>query len=155
DVAMYDPLLVRIRQCIAEIAKNAHTLGDRWRAVTSEPLLQRLPGLVRHDVEEVAVRLARVVERDDQRMPQPRDDLDLAEKSIDADRRRDGWVQHFDGDFAIVLAIARAVHDRHAAASYDVDHLIPLGERAREARRVVEQVGKAIGGGAREQRGLA
>ena len=44
-------------------------------------------------------------------------DFDLREESLGAERRADVVPEHFDGDFAVVPDVARAVDRGHAAAA--------------------------------------
>jgi hypothetical protein len=97
-------------------APHADGIGDGEPAFALEARAQRLAAEIRHDVVQKSGRLARVVERHDLRMHQPRGDPDLAEESL-----RDGAAgylgpQHLDGNLTPVLEVFGDVDRCHPAA---------------------------------------
>ena len=67
-----------------------------------QPVAETLPLDERHHVEEEAVRLAGIEERQDMRMLQRRRGLDLGEEPLGADHRGQFGAQHLEGDVAVV-----------------------------------------------------
>src|SRR6185503_2903776 len=99
-----------------------------------------------------SVCLTRIVQGNDQWMPQARDNVDLTKKSVGTDGRGERLVHYFDGYVTVMLAIARPIHDGHAPAADDIDHLISVSERRGKARRgIVQEFGEALGGRPSEQ----
>ncbi len=86
DVAMNDILLVGVRQRARDVAQNAHALGDAEPTLALEPRAKRFALLERHDEVQHLVHVARVVERHDVGMPQPRGDSDFAKESFTRER---------------------------------------------------------------------
>ncbi len=58
DVAVHDPASVRVIERRRHVAKDRHGLFDRQRALSRDPVGQRLTPHERHDVEKKAVGLA-------------------------------------------------------------------------------------------------
>ena len=61
-----------------------------------------------------------------------RDELDLATESLRPERKTDIVAQHFDGDLAIVLEIAREVNRGHSAVTKLTLDLVTLGNGCAE-----------------------
>ena len=83
---MNDALLMGVGQCARDVAQNAHAFGNSESTLVLQPRAKRLALLERHDEVQHLVHVARVVERHDVGMPQPRGDSDLAEKSFTCER---------------------------------------------------------------------
>ena len=77
-------------------------VGDRELPLAVEPVAQRLALDERHHIEQQAVGLARVEQRQDVRVLQVRGDLDLREEALGAEHGGELGVQHLDGDLAVV-----------------------------------------------------
>ena len=133
DVPVHDPLLVRVRQCVAHIAQDGDGVGDRQSAFAVEPIAQRMPGLVGHDVIQDPSDIPRVVERHDVRMVESSHDLDLAEKTLPSEGGRDLGVHHLHCHVPPVLHVAGEIHDGHAAASELPGNPVPVAERRDDA----------------------
>src|SRR4029434_8547063 len=84
--------------------------------VPDQPLPQRFPVHVRHDVVEQVPGLPRIVERDDMRMVEPRRDLDFPQETLRTQARPKLRMPHRQGPLAIVLDVVRKVDRGHAAA---------------------------------------
>ena len=115
DVAVHQPLSVRV------VERARDLLGDRERLVEAELVLalqlvpQRLAADVRKHVVQHAVRVARVDERQNVRMIEPRRDLDLGEEPFGAEHRPEFGAQDFERDVTIELAVVSEVDDGHSA----------------------------------------
>ena len=70
-------------------------------------------------------------------MLQIRGRLDLAQKAVGADDRRELVAQHLDRDVAIVLEIAREIHRRHPAGAELALDAIAIGEARAQAIDVI------------------
>ena len=75
DVAMDDAVAVRVVQGTGDFGGDPQRIGDRQLLLPAQPLAQRLAFDVRHDVEEEAVGLAGIEERQDVRMMEVRGGL--------------------------------------------------------------------------------
>src|SRR5207302_1976660 len=83
-----------------------------------------------------SVRLARVEERQDVRMPQVGRRLDLASEAARPEERADVRMEHLERDRAPVADVAREVHGGHPTATELTLDDVPSFQRGREARRV-------------------
>src|SRR5437868_13332912 len=100
---------------MGEVEPGADFIGDpkrvvqRQLALASESIAQRSARYERGDVVQEPVRLARVDERHEMRMREPRGDADLPEKSLRAERGAHFRVQHLDAHLSLVLGLARQI----------------------------------------------
>ena len=124
DVPVDDAVPVRVIKGARDVACDPHCVLDGQLLLAREPLPQRLPLDVRHDVEEeprtgalpdVRPRLARVVQRKDVGVVQPGGDLDLAQEALHAERGTELRVQDLDRHFPMVSEVFGDVDGRHAA----------------------------------------
>ena len=69
-----------------------------------------------HDVEQEAVGLARVEQRQDVGMLEIGGDLDLGQEALGADDGGELGAEHLDRDVAVVAQVVGEVDRRHAAA---------------------------------------
>ena len=97
-----------------DLARQPQRIVHRQRALPLQPLPKRLALDVRHHVVEDAVRLARVVHRQDVRMAQLARDLHLAQEPLGAERRGQLGPHHLHRHPALVLLVHGEVHRRHA-----------------------------------------
>ncbi len=65
-------------------------------------------------------------------MREARHDLDFLEEALHAERRGEARAQHLDGDLAVMLAVLRLIHARHAALTEQAVQFVALGERGLE-----------------------
>ena len=63
-----------------DLGGNSHRLVNRKLFLAVDPVAERLAFHVGHDVEQEAVRFARIVEREDMRVSQVRRRLDLSQE---------------------------------------------------------------------------
>jgi hypothetical protein len=75
DVPVHDALAVGVVERGGDIPRDIQSVVQRQSLVPDQPLAQRFPIDVRHDVVEQVPGLPRIVERDDMRMVEPRRDL--------------------------------------------------------------------------------
>ena len=137
DVAVDHAVAMRVVERGADLLGEAHGIVDGQLVLAIQAIAQRLALDERHHVEEVAVRLPRVEQREDVRMLQRRRRLDLGQEAIGANDGGELWAQHLHRDAAIVLEIVRQIHGRHAARAELALESIAIGERLNEARRGV------------------
>ena len=135
DVAVHQSLSVRV------VERARDLLGDRERLVEAELVLalqllpQRFAANVRQHVVEHAVRVARVDERENVRMVEPRRDLDLGEEPLGAEDRAELGAQDLERDVTIELAVVGEVDDGHPARPELAFDRVPLAEDSGEGRR--------------------
>ena len=86
-----------------------------------------------HRVEQHAGGNARIEERQDVRVGQAGGDLDFAEKPLGAQRMGEIGAQDLQGHQALVLVIARQVHNRHSPAAELSLQSVATTEGVREA----------------------
>ena len=136
DVAVHEPLAVRV------VERARHLLRDRERLVDAELVLavelvaQRLAAHEGQHVVQQTVRLARIDEREDVRMIEPRRDLDLGEEALGPEHRAELRAQHLERDLAIELAVAREIDDGHAARAELALDDVAITERGGDIRGV-------------------
>ncbi len=82
-----------------------------------------------HDVVQLPLVLAEVVDREDVRVTETRDDVDLAPESLGAHRERKLPEEDLDRDVAIQLEIASEPDDRHASAADLALETVTLSEQ--------------------------
>ncbi len=103
---MDDAQAVRMVQRTGHLARNAHGIRDRQLALRVEPLAQGLALHHRHHVEQRALGVARVEQRQDMWMTEFRGEMDLAQEPVATDAGGDVVAQDLDRDGAIVLPSA-------------------------------------------------
>ncbi len=94
DIAVNELVLVRIGQRIGHLARDAERLVHGQLPLPPQAVAERLALDIRHHVVEEPVRLARIVEREDVRVPQPRRDPDLPQETLGPERSRQLGPQH-------------------------------------------------------------
>ena len=92
-------------------------LVERQLRLALQPGPQRLARDIRHHVVEEVAGRARIEQRHDVRMIQPRRDLDLAQEALAADRRGNLRLQDLDRDLPPVLDVVGQVDGGHAAGA--------------------------------------
>ena len=102
DVAVNDPELVRIRERIGNLARDADGVVDGELLLAVEACAQRLACHERHYIVEEPVGTAGVEEREDVRMLESRGRPDLAEKAIGAECGAEVGMEDLDGDVAVM-----------------------------------------------------
>ena len=116
DVSVDDALAVGVSEGVR------HLPGDVQRAVHAQLNLppqavpERLSTDVRHGVPELACRIAGVEDWKNVRMLQAGGELDLAEKALGAQCRRELGMENLEGDQPVVSEVPGAVDRGHAAA---------------------------------------
>ena len=114
---MHDALPVRVGERIRHLRREAQRVAQGQLALAGHPVAERFAVDEGHDVVQEAVRVARVVERQDVWMVEARRDLDLAQEPLGPQRLRQLGAQHLERDLALVLHVGREVHRRHAAGA--------------------------------------
>ena len=89
-------------------------------------------------MEQDAIGLTRVVERQDVRVIEPRCEVNFPDEAFARERFGDLGSQHLDGDVAVVSQVARKKHRRHAAcAELSLD---AIAIRERSCQRIRERI---------------
>ncbi len=110
---------------------------------------KRMPLHQGHHVVEDTAGLARVDQRQNVRVIQPGDDLDLLQKPTRPNRPRQIGAEHLDSNETIVLHVSRLVHRGHPAVSEDTLDVVMLAEGGDQGLRNLRHrpQGIAIEGG--------
>src|SRR6185437_14957255 len=98
----------------------------------------------RHDVVERAARDARIVERQDMWVAEPRGDPDLAEEPLGTERAGELGLQDLDGDATLVLQVLSQIDRCHPAAAELVLDRVAPGQGGSEARQGVGHGGLRV-----------
>jgi hypothetical protein len=124
EVAVDDPLAVRLVERIGDLTGDVERLFDRQRTFV-EPLAQRFPVEVLHHQVRRAVSVADVVEGADVRVVQRGDALRLAiEPRLELGIVGQPSRQDLDGDGALEPRVAGLVDLAHAACPERADDLV-------------------------------
>ena len=136
DVAVDDPVAVRVAERSEDLARVRDGDRHRARATLADQLLERAPLDVLHDDEVRAVRLPAVVDRDDVRMGEPGGVRRLAAEALDElVVVRVALVQDLHRDPPAELLVLREVDVGHPSAAE-----LPGDPVARGEERSVERV---------------
>jgi hypothetical protein len=101
---------------------------------------------VRHDIEHESIRLARVMERENVRVLQPRGGLDLRQKPLNSQRSGDVRMEDFDSDVSLVAEIPGEIYRRHSATpELPVDPILPCQDLRNAGDAVVEERTETLG----------
>src|SRR5438270_3746608 len=118
DVAVYDFLLMRIRERAAYLGEDFLDLGGSQAAARRENTGERLAPQKLHDEVDDATRFPDAVDRDDVGMLELGRRAGFALEALDEFLvEREGERQHLDRDFAVELLFLRLEDDRHAPAA--------------------------------------
>jgi len=115
DVPVHHPFRVGERQRVHHLAHYSHRLRDRQFAFLVDPVPQRLPLDVGHDVIKETVGFSRIEQGQDVGMIEIGGDADFAEKSFGPERRRQVGAQYLHRDLTIVSHVLGQVDGGHAA----------------------------------------
>ena len=137
DVAMHHTTLMRVLQRVCHFAGNAQRVVDGQLLFAIQPIAQRLAIHKRHDVEDGAVHLTRIMQRENVRMLQICRRLDLGQKPLGANRHREFGLEHLDRDLAIVLEVLGEIDGSHAtSAKFTLDAVAATQRRAEATEHV-------------------
>ena len=115
-------MLVRVLQGVRRLTRDLDGILERELGLARQPVAQRFPVDERHREPEdrrpaaVAGDIARVVDREDVGVLQPRGQADLALEALGAERGGELGMQHLERDGPVVLEVADEIHRGHAAA---------------------------------------
>jgi hypothetical protein len=129
DVAVHHAALVRVRERVGDLARDAERLRQRELRLAREVIAQRARFDEGGHVVEHAVRLPGVVHREDVRVRELRRDLDLAQEALGGDRQAEVGAEDLERDRAPVPEVAGEEDDRHPAASDLSFDLVSIAER--------------------------
>jgi hypothetical protein len=135
DVPVHDAPAVRVREGVGHLAADPQGVVDRKLLLAVEPVAQRLALDVGHHVVEVPRGLARIVEREDVRVGEPRGGLDLAQEALLAERGGHLGEQDLDRDRAAVAEVLGEVDRGHGAPAELRTEIVPVGEGGPQAIR--------------------
>ena len=115
DVPMDDPVPVRVVERVGHLHRDAHRLVHAHLRFSIQLAAQRLALDVGHDVEQEAVRGARIEQRQDVWMLERRRGPDFDHESLGTKHGGELRLEDLQGDLAIVPEIACEIHGGHAA----------------------------------------
>ena len=120
---------VGVAQRVSHLAGDTQRVVERQLLLAVQPVSQRLALDQRHGIEEEAIGLARVEQRQDVRVPQIGRGLDLAQKPFRPQRLGQFRPQHLDRHLAVVLEVLGEVDCGHAPAPELTLDRVSIGER--------------------------
>jgi len=112
---MNDAMSVGIIQRARHLTGQTHGIGHGELLFTIQPVTQRFPFDVRHDVVHRTADLTRVVQRENVGVLQVGGGFDLLQEARATDDRGQLRPQHLERHLAIVLDVVGQVHRGHAA----------------------------------------
>ena len=139
-VAVHETVAVRVVECGTNFLCDAQRVVDGQLLLAVQPVAQRSTRHERGDVIQGAARLARVYQRNDVRMRQPRGDADLAQEPLLADRGAEFLLQNLDRDLAPVLPLLGEMHGGHATVAEQSLYRVTVSEGCLESERRFAQI---------------
>ena len=115
DVAVHDARAVGVRQRLGGLAGDPEGVVHRQALLPLEAGTERLAADVGHGEPELPVVLARVVDRADVGVLQPRRRRDLAAEALDVHAGADLGPEQLEGDGPVVAQVVGEVDGRHSA----------------------------------------
>ena len=112
---MDHPVFVRVLERTGDLRGKSHRVVHGKLVLTVDPIPERLSLHERHHVEEEAVRLARIEQRQDVRMLEVGCRLDLGQESLGPDHRGQLGLEDLQRDLSLVFEVVGQVDRRHAA----------------------------------------
>ena len=137
EIPMDDVLRVCVPQGGGDLPRDPERLLNGELFLTCQTVAQRFAGDVGHHVEQQPVRLTGVVQRQDVGVIQPGGDLDLTQKPVGPEGRRQLGAEHLDRHLTVMLDVAREIDRRHAAPSQLALDGIAAGEGGVETVLVI------------------
>jgi hypothetical protein len=132
---MDDAMAVRVVERGGDFLRKAHGLVHGELALALQAIAEALALDEWHHIEEEAVRLPRIEEREDVRILERRRRLDLRQEALGADDRGKLGAKHLHRDLAIVAQVVGEVDRRHSAGAELALETIPIDERFGETWR--------------------
>ena len=132
DVAVDYPVPVGVVERGRHFGGNPDGVGHRELFLPGEPVAHRFPLHVWHDIEEKAVGLPAVEEREDVGMLEVGGGLDLAQEPLGADDRGQLGPQHLDRDLAVVPEVLGEIDGGHPPLPDLFEESVAAGQGFRE-----------------------
>ena len=107
--------VVRVLQCLGHRSRYLHRLINGQLLLAVDSLPERFPLHMRHDIEQEAVRLAGVEQRQDVRVLQVGRGLDLSEEAFGPYYSSQLGLQDLERDLSLVLEVVGEVDRGHPA----------------------------------------
>ena len=117
DVAVHHAMAVGVVQRRRDLGRDADGFRNGELLLAIEPLAQGLALDEGHDVEQVAVGLARVEQRQDVRVLQVGRELDLGQEPLGADHGGELGPEDLERDAPVVADVLGEVDGGHAAGA--------------------------------------
>ncbi len=109
-------MLVRVLERVGDLARDLERVLEGQAPLALQPVAQRFALYVRHHVVQHPGGLTGVVQRQDVRVGETRDDLDLAEEALGAERGGQLRPQDLQRDLPAEALVVGQVDEGHAAA---------------------------------------
>ena len=138
---MDDVLAVRVVERVGHLAGEPERPAERDPPLGDELVAQGAALDVWGDVVEEPVGFARVVERQQMGMVEPRGDPDLPEEALGAEHFGKPSLQHLERDHPVVPEIAREIDHGHSAVAHLALDRIAAGQGGLQ---LVEEVEHAV-----------
>ncbi len=117
DVAVDHPVLVGVLQRVGHFLGDPHRVVNRELLLPAEAVAEGFSLDEGHHVEDGALHLAGIEQRQDMRVLQIGRRLDLGQEPLGADHRGEFRPQHLERDLAVVLQVLGEVDSGHAAVA--------------------------------------
>ena len=140
DVPMDHVAGVRVPEGGSDLPRDPEGILHRELLLAFQLVAERFALDVRHHVIEEPSGVTRIVQGEDVRMIQTRGDLDLPQKPVGSEPRRELRAEHLDRDRAAVLHVAGAVYDGHTTAAQLALDRVAVRERGPEAGNRIAQL---------------
>jgi hypothetical protein len=108
---------VRVFESVGRLARDAERVLQRQLLLAGEPVAELLALDERHREPELPACAARIVDRQDVRVLEPRGEPDLALKALGAEGVSEIGVKDLEGDRAVVADVVGEIYRGHAAAA--------------------------------------
>ena len=144
DVPMNDAETMRVRESVGYLTYDPKGVSDRKLPLTLQPIAERLPLDVGHDVEDESVFLAGIVQWKDMRMRDNGRDLDFAKKAFRTERHRQLRSQNLQRHPPVVLEIVGEVDRSHSSPANLADQTVAGGQGSSKSLELLRVVAHAL-----------
>lgn len=140
-VAMDDALAVCEVERAGDVSDNPNRLVDCQHLLSRKTVAQRFTLHERHDIEQRAGCVSRIVQRQDVRVLQVGGDLDFLEEAFCAERRSQLGLEHLERDLPVVPQVNSEVDRSHAALAELSLDVVAVGQHSLQLFKVRGRIG--------------
>ena len=134
DVSVDDFVPMSVVERLGQVRRDLHRFIHRKLLLAVDALPERFPFDVGHHVEEEAVRLARIEQRQDVRVSEVRGGLDLRKEAFGTHHRSQIGLQNLESYVAVVLQILGEIHRSHPTFTQLTLYLVAAFQGSVQAR---------------------